>query len=374
MGIEFCKAIKVTKELFCHVSYERFTNYYWRSMINLMIDMKNNTEQIKYFLYARKSSEDNVERQMQSLESQERELEKVAKTQKLKIVDIIREEKSAHEPGRQKFNEMMKRIEKGEASGILTWHPNRLSRNPIDTGMVIYAIDREVLKIIKTPTKNYGRDSTDQFVLGLEFGIAKKDSDDKSQVVKRGLLTKCEKGSMPGVAPLGYLNTTHLVGGSRYIVKDPERFELVKKAWGLMASGQHSVSDIQEIMSEKWGFRTREFKSQRNNRISLSNLYRIFNDTFYYGWFRYPRNGGQLWKGAHESMISEETFNIVQALFRNETKARPKKKGLFAFTGIMRCGECGAQITAEEKWKRPKNGKVHHYIYYGCTKNKKKKP
>src|SRR3990167_1662199 len=201
-----------------------------------------------YLGYCRKSSEDNKERQMQSIESQEKEISRVAEDQKLNVVDTVREEKSAHTRGRQGFNKMMEQIENGEANAILTYHGNRLARNAFDAGWIITAMDEGKLVEIKTPHRTYRNTPDDKFFLQLEFGISKKDSDDKSIVVKRGLKAKCIKGWMPGVDPLGYLNTSTLVGDSRYIRKDEEtvdgkefsRFDLVKRAWELMASGKYS--------------------------------------------------------------------------------------------------------------------------------------
>jgi predicted metal-binding protein len=66
-------------------------------------------------------------------------------------------------------------------------------------------------------------------------------------------------------------------------------------------------------------------------------------------------------------MITEEEYDRAQALLGRKGKPRPKKH-IFAFTGLMKCGSCGASITAEEKFKKQKNGNVHHYIYYHCTK------
>ena len=256
---------------------------------------------IKYLMYCRKSSEDNKERQMQSVESQERELNKVVEDFKLNVVRIFREEKSAHTRGRAIFGEMMNMIENGEANGILTYHGNRLARNAFDGGWIITAMDENKLTEIKTPHRTYRNTPDDKFFLQLEFGISKKDSDDKSIVVKRGLKAKCNKGWMPGVAPLGYLNTPTLVGGSRYIRKDEEtvdgkefsRFDLVKRAWELMASGKYSVSQICNLMNNEWGFKTRMFKRQGGNKITLSRLYKMFKDPFYYGYFEYPRESGE---------------------------------------------------------------------------------
>lgn len=307
---------------------------------------------------------------MQSVESQEKELTGLAKENGFEIIDIFREEKSAHVRGRPKFGEMMSRIEAGEANAILTWHGNRLSRNAFDGGWVITDMDEGYIQEVRTPQSIYRPISNDKFFLGLEFGIAKKDSDDKSHVVKRGLKMKCEKGWMPGVAPMGYLNTPELAGGSRYIKRDEERFEMLKKAWHMFASGQHSVVQIQDTLNKEWGFTTRKFKRQGGKPMSLSKLYKMFNDTFYYGWFEYPRGSEILHNGAHDPMISKDIFDRVQILLGNKIKAQPKKN-VFAYTGMAICGDCGCQITASEKWKKQKNGNVHHYIYYHCTKRKR---
>ena len=332
--------------------------------------MEKATKQLKYFMYCRKSSEDNKERQMQSIESQEKELLALAKDLNLEIIKTFREEKSAHKRGRPIFGEMMSKIEVGEANAILVWHGNRLSRNAFDGGWIITAIDEGVIKEVKTVAKTYYNESDDKFFLQLEFGIAKKDSDDKSRVVKRGLVMKCEKGWMPGVAPMGYLNTPELAGGSRYIKKDDERFEMLKKVWHMFASGQYRITQIQDMLNKEWGFKTRQFKRQGGNQMHSSKLYKMFNDPFYYGWFEYPRGSGILHKGAHEPMISKDIFDRVQILLGNKVKAQPKKY-MFAYTGMAICGDCGCQITASEKWKRQKNGNVHHYIYYHCTRRKR---
>lgn len=331
---------------------------------------KNNDYELRYLVYCRKSSEDSKERQAQSIESQLNELNELAKRERLKIVKVYTEEKSAHTTGREVFAKMIEAIQCGEGNAILTWHANRLTRNMTDGAVIVSLMDSGAVKEIKTPGRiYYGDQSIDKFVIVLEFGLSKKDSDDKSEVVKRGLKTKCEKGSMPGVAPMGYMNTPHLPGGSRYIIKDPERFDQIKEAWRLMASGEYSVLDIYRIMNNDWGFRTRRFKKQGGRILHISRLYKMFRDPFYYGYFEYPKGSGKMYKGTHEPMISEETFQRVQKILNRNTKTRSKTKE-FPFTGIMRCGECGAQITAEDKWKYNKSGKAHNYIYYHCTKRR----
>ncbi len=69
-------------------------------------------------------------------------------------------------------------------------------------------------------------------------------------------------------------------------------------------------------------------------------------------------------------MITEEEFNKVQLIMGRTMQPRPRPEKSFAFTSLMKCGHCGCSITAQAKVKRQKNGNVHHYVYYNCTKKK----
>ena len=100
--------------------------------------MQNNNK-IKYFLYARKSSE-SEDRQVASIQSQIDVLKDVAKREDLEIIDVLFESKSAKAPGRPVFNQMINRINKGEAEGIICWKLDRLARNPVDGGSISWML------------------------------------------------------------------------------------------------------------------------------------------------------------------------------------------------------------------------------------------
>ena len=91
-------------------------------------------------IYARKSTE-SEDRQARSIADQLAELREVAERHQFEIVDVLTESQSAKKPGRPVFNDMLARLEKGEAEGILAWHPDRLSRNPLDAGRLMWLID-----------------------------------------------------------------------------------------------------------------------------------------------------------------------------------------------------------------------------------------
>ena len=328
-------------------------------------------QSIRYFIYARKSSEDE-DRQVLSLDSQEKTLKELSDRYGLHVIKIFRESHSAKAPDKRPiFAEMIQAIKDGEAHGIVCWKLDRLARNPDEAGRIIGMLQRKEILHIKTQEKDYYPEDN-SLLSYLEFGIANQYIRDLSNNVKRGLKTKLEMGWYPSRAPLGYLNSITREKGNNDIIPDLDRFHQVKRMWTLMLAGNHSVSEIYAMICDDWKFKTRDTKRVVAKALSLSMLYRIFTNPFYYGWFEYPKGSGNWYKGKHEPMVSEDEFNHVQAfLGRYEGKAKSKTHD-FAYTGIMACGSCGAAITAEEKWKRYKNGTSHRYIYYHCTKRKDK--
>src|ERR1022692_1392332 len=211
-----------------------------------------------YFIYCRKSSEAE-DRQVLSIESQTRELEQIAAKLNLPILEILTESKSAKEPGRPVFNQMMQRLGHGEAAGIICWKLDRLARNPVDGGSVIWAIKQNGIRIM-TPAQSYAREDDNIILMYIEFDMAQKYVDDLSKNVKRGLKTKIENGWYPGLAPVGYLNNTVKVTGENTLITDPERFALVRRMWELMLTGQHTAPQIVDMANNQWGFRTRPMR------------------------------------------------------------------------------------------------------------------
>ena len=324
-------------------------------------------ENLKYFVYVRKSSESD-DRQVQSIPDQTTALLKLIDTSKLAVhKDVFAEAHSAKKPGgRLVFEEMLDRIENGEANGILCWDINRLSRNPVDSGRIQWMLQQGIIQSIRTPQREY-RPDDNALVLSVESGSANQYIIDLKKGVRRGIDSKLEKGHAPIMAPMGYKNTITEIRGDNYIIKDPERFPIVRKMWDLMLTGNYTPPQILEIASNKWGLRTRKTKRKGNKPLSRSTIYRIFTDPFYAGVFRYR---GVEHNGKHPPMITFDEFDRVQILLGRDGKPRPKTHS-FAFTGVITCGECGAAITAIEKDKIiKKDNEIKTFVYYYCTKRK----
>ncbi|MFH1236671.1 MAG: recombinase family protein, partial [Parcubacteria group bacterium] len=309
-------------------------------------------------IYARKSTE-SEDRQVLSIDSQVNELKAFAERERLVVGRVLTESMSAKAPGRPVFNELLKLVGRGKFDSILCWKLDRLARNPVDGGALIWAVEKNDLKQIYTPQRTFVNTGNDKFWMQLEFGMAKKYVDDLSDNVKRGQRAKIQQGWQPGVAPFGYLNNKE----SKTIMKDPDRFPLVRKMWDLMLTNNYSVKAVLRIATEQWGLRTRVFKRIGGGPIAFSAIYKIFTNPFYYGAIRF---NGELFEGKHEPMVTKSEFDRVLEILSQRSRYRPKRH-TFSFTGLIRCGECGCGVTAEHRINRY----GYHYTYYHCTKRKR---
>lgn len=150
----------------------------------------------KYYLYARKSIDDE-ERQVLSIEAQLAELEEYARREKIHIKERFIESKSAKAPGRVEFNRMVESIYASrEPVGILAWHPDRLARNSVDGGQVIYLIDIQKIAALRFPTFWFEPSPQGLFMLQVAFGQSKYYSDNLSENVKAGHEAKTKAGRM----------------------------------------------------------------------------------------------------------------------------------------------------------------------------------
>ena len=308
--------------------------------------MQNHT--MRYFLYARKST-DEADRQVLSIEAQLAELREYARREGLVIAREFIESKTAKEPGREVFNEMVAGLEQGAAHGIVAWHPDRLARNSIDGGRIIYLVDTGKVLELKFPTFWFDATPQGKFMLSIAFGQSKYFIDNLAENVKRGLRQKLRNGIFPALAPIGYKNDTK----NHTIVVDPVLAPLVKRTFELYASGRYPIRDLRDTMNglglKRW-----------DKDLANSNYQKILKNPFYYGVIRYL---GEYYEGKHTPLISKALYNKCQEVMARKSRHTHAQKGLkpYVYRAAFRCAECGCYITTETQ-------KGHNYLH--CTKRK----
>src|SRR3989338_4590231 len=307
----------------------------------------------KFFLYARKST-DVEDKQVRSIEDQLIEIREFATKEGISIQEEFIEKQSAKIPGRPIFNSMIEKIEKGQASGILAWNPDRLARNSVDGGRIIYLIDTGKIRFLKFPTFWFEPTPQGKFILNLAFGQSKYYVDSLSENTKRGLRQKVRRGERPGIAPIGYLNNKL----TKKIDIDKKKGPIIALAFGIYSQNESTLEDISNFLARNGIF------SRGNKKLKRDRIKYILSDPFYTGLFRF---GGELYEGIHKPIISKKLFDKVQMVLKDRSKpVHIKENGRIpkAFTRLLHCGECGMFITAEIQ-------KGH--IYYRCTKKSKLK-
>src|SRR3989344_2372204 len=313
----------------------------------------------KYFLYARKST-DVEDKQVMSIEAQLFELRAFAKRDDLEIAEEFIEKRSAKTPGRPIFEEMLLRVEHGEAQGIVCWKIDRLSRNPVDSGRISWLLQQGGIEKIITHDRTYlSHDNV--LLMSVEFGMANQYIRDLSVNVKRGLRQKARNGHYPSVAPLGYLNDPR----TKTIAVDRKKSKIVRAAFELYAQNGSRLEDVSRFLFEN-GIATKATKRWENSGLrplKKDQAKLILTNSFYFGHFKY---GGEMYEGKHTPIVSKELFDRVQKVLTLRGKAQRPTKQPQALCGLLKCGESGCSVTGEVQTK--KSGRS--YVYYHGTKKR----
>lgn len=314
----------------------------------------------KYCLYARKSTE-SEERQVLSIDSQIKEMLELAEREGLDVVELKRESHSAKETGqRPVFNEIVDEIKQGKFNAILTWAPDRISRNAGDLGKIVDLMDSGALLEIRTYGQKFSNNPNEKFLLMILGSQAKLENDNRGINVRRGLRTRAEMGLWVGLAPLGYLNQKRMDKKCQVII-DPLRAPAIKKMFEKVAYEKYSGRKLYNYLKHELNFYTRG-----NKPLTLAGVYRILDNPFYYGVFERPVGSGNWYQGKHKPIINKDLFEKAQAQLKRDKIVRENRE--FAFTKLFTCGHCGSGISAEEKYKQLKDGTHARYIYYSCSR------
>jgi len=329
---------------------------------------------LKFAMYGRRSVKANkteLDNKVASIESQKYDTKELGDKHNVTVQRAFLETESASEAEvRPEFEKMMAYIAEGKANAILCSKIDRLSRNPIDSARIETFIQKGKIKLVLATDRIW---KPDDYVIArvLEAAAANQYIIDLRKHIKRGQNEALRRGFRPGIAPIGYKNSKYREKGTEEeILVDEDNARILRMMFDKVLSGQYTPFQVLKIATDEWGFRSRKTRRYPNGRpLSKASWYNILSNPFYYGEFQYPYdkdNPTENWhKGKHKPLIKRAEFDEIQRILG---KAAPRPKvHTHAYVGLMRCGECGARITCENKTKKQKNGNVHHYIYYRCT-------
>lgn len=230
----------------------------------------------------RKSSED-AEAQAKSLPDQIADCKEYANNHGLLLVgEPIQESKSAKKSGnRPPFSQMLKDIEKGKYDAIFAWHPDRLSRNALEAGMVVDMVDNGVIKDLRFPTLELHNDSSGKLMLNMLFELFQSNTQSIYPKACSAVSILASNKVSPAVCQVGHIRDD--VSG---YYKPDKNFKIIQKGWQMILNG---ASQIEVYHCWKMNNVERSTKLSRRNKyvrsygVCESTANRIFHDPFYYG-------------------------------------------------------------------------------------------
>ncbi len=297
----------------------------------------------KYFAYTRVSTVKQGVKGV-SLVEQKSAIEFHAQRHGLEIVEWFEETVTAAKTGRAIFTNIMKRLRKGEADGLIIHKIDRSARNLKDWAALGELIDAGI--DVQVSAENYdlssrgGRLSAD-----IQAVIAADYIRNLREECLKGMRGRLKLGIYPLKAPVGYQDN----GGGELKTIDPVYGPLVKMAFELYATNNYGLITLGKEMYRSG------LRSNAGGNLGKNGFSRILNNPFYYGKI-FIRTTGETYKGKHEPLITKELFNRVQAVLTGKARKNPQKR-LFAFQRTFKCQTCQYSLIAERQ-------KGH--VYYRC--------
>jgi site-specific DNA recombinase len=333
----------------------------------MIVDEDIERSKLRYVLYARRSTTDEGS-QIRSIPDQVKYCNRYAQTNGLNVVATIKEKGSAKTPNkRDEFNTILKEIEAGgKYDAILSYAPDRLSRNMLEGGLIINLLDEGKLKDLQFPTHHFTNDPSGKLTLGIMFSISKHFSDDLSRKVRRGVSGNFDDGKSSGSPKWGY-DRNEQDG----LYKPNEWFSTIQDAWHMRAKGSTNKVVLDSLLEKGYHRLTKINKKNKVARKILpteKSVGVMFQDPFYYGILEQANQTVDVRELYNfEPMIEEDIYNQVQALaYTRKRDINPKK--MFEFKPLARMVFCG--VCKSDKWmlagKNKPGGSDHHVLTYRC--------
>lgn len=331
----------------------------------------------KVAIYARVSTEEQAEYGY-SIEAQLDTLRKYCELYDGEIVDeyVDRGVSGKSIKGRYEIQRLLKDAEESKFNEVIVWKFNRMARKSIDLLHIVDLLEKNNISF-RSFTENFETSTPmGRFALQMMGAVGELERNTIVDNVKMGHRQRAKMGHHNGKVPLGY-KVIAGTGSSResksVVVIAEEEAVIVRHIFEQYASG-HGLKTIANELNHR-GHRT-----QTGKPFSTTAIRDLLDNPMFVGKIRYNRyeNWAErrrkgknkepiLVEGHHPPIISQELWDKVQ-LLREKKATLPKKRfeGEYLLTGLIRCPECGAAMTASRTVNRSKNGEKITRMYYSC--------
>jgi site-specific DNA recombinase len=294
----------------------------------------------------------------------ERCTQKAAEYGAVVVGEYVERAQSAKTNDRPELNAMLARIkEKRDVDYVICWKVDRFARDRRDDANMLFEIEASGARLISA-TENIDHTPAGRLMHGMLATFAEYYSRNLANEVLKGATEKAKRGGTPGRVPLGYLNIREPQAGGgevRTVIIDPDRGRIITWAFETYATGLYSLTDM-VLLLEARGLHSLGNRRYGPRPLNLSRVHVLLSNSYYIGVVSYR---GKQYPGRHEPLVSQETFDKVQAVLKAHGHAGERdRKHLHYLKGTIRCGICGSGLT----YSRNK-GNGGYYEYFVCPKN-----
>jgi len=264
------------------------------------------------------------------------------------------------------FRELLQYVEDTpEVSYVIIYMRSRVFRNQTDAAITKRILDSMGVRLISAKEEfgeGYMADAMEAITDIMNEVQVRQSGED----IRNKMFHKAKNGGTTGRAPLGYLNVRKDVDGHlvNSIDIDPKRAPLVTWAFGQYATGDYSLTRLQQELADQ-GLTTRRTAKWEEKAVSRSQLGVLLRDPYYLGMVPYK---GQVYPGKHPALITPDVFERVQQVLdaRKQRNQRDVVHNHF-LRAMLRCGRCHAAGRNHQLvYSRATNARGDVYEYYLC--------
>jgi site-specific DNA recombinase len=264
-----------------------------------------------------------------SLGAQRDAIEYFASRNGITITKWFEEKETAAKAGRPIFTEMIKRLRKHEAEGVVLHKVDRGARLLSEWAKFAELADAGIDVHFATESLDF-RSRGGRLTADIQAVIAADYIRNLREETLKGLEGRLKQGIYPFAAPLGYLNT----GGGKVKTIDPVK--------GPLRSLPETMAHLGLI-------------TDKGTPYTKSSIEKVLRNPFYAGMIKI-RKTGRVYQGVHEPLITQHLYDAVQAVKKGRT-VKVHAYHRYLFSGLFRCEWCGTAMIAELQ-------KGH--VYYRC--------
>jgi site-specific DNA recombinase len=258
-----------------------------------------NSDSQNCVIYTRVSSKEQMDTN-QSLEWQKKYCDEYAHKNKLTIVGCFGGTyESAKSDERKEFNKMLKFVKasKQKISYILVYSLDRFSRTGDSAIYISSELKKTGVNILAVTQPIDTNSHAGALQQNIQFIFSKYDNDLRRQKSIDGMHEKLLRGERLGNCPIGY-KFTQGGKGKVQVIEFSDKAPYIKQAFEWRAMGY-----TMEVISEKL--------KMQGISMPKQTMTSLFKNPFYCGYISHNFLGGELVRGKHEPLISEELFLTV---------------------------------------------------------------